>query len=154
MALYVASFDVKADAQSAFDYVADFSNASAWDPSVSRSVKLGGGGLEVGTHFELDVTFLGVETTMVYKVTRWEPPHLVVLECQTSMVHSRDEITIVPTADGVHVTYAARLTLPSLLFCADPALQYVFDSYGDSSRDGLIAGLSKVGAGRLRSTQG
>lgn len=145
MALYVTSFDAPSGIEDAFDYLADFSNTARWDPSVSRAVRCNGGEVGPGSRFEVDVSFLGATTTMMYEITRWERPCLVVLEAKTPFVFSHDEISLVPSGAGVHVTYAARLTLTGILRIADPALQLAFDASGDRSRDGLIEGLRGLG---------
>ncbi len=141
MAVYVTSFDVEGDIQTAFDYLADFSNSEQWDPGVPRATKLGSGPPREGTTFEVDVSFLGTTTTMVYEIVRLERPNLIVLEASTSTLLSRDEISLIATPEGIHVTYNARLTLPTLLSPLDAGLQFVFNRIGDRARDGLIAGL-------------
>ena len=60
---------------------------------------------------------------------------------------SHDEIALLPMADGVHVTYIAKLSLRRFLFAAEPALQLAFDLIGDRARDGLQDALRKLSAG-------
>jgi carbon monoxide dehydrogenase subunit G len=147
MALYLASFDVAGDLETAFDYIADFANAALWDPSVSRGVRLSEGDPRLGSRFEVDVSFLGATTTMTYEITRWERPHLVILESKTPFVDSCDEITLTASDGGVHVSYAARLTLSGVLKLADPGLQLLFNASGDQSRDGLAKALRNLRTG-------
>lgn len=144
MAIYTTTFDVPGDLEAIFEYLADFSNAASWDPGVPRATKLDDGPPKLGTRFDVAVSFLGTTSTLRYEITRHDPPHVLEFEARTGLMTSRDEISLVSTPKGVHVTYIARLELHGLLFAADPPLQFLFDRIASRARDGLVQALERI----------
>ena len=141
MAVYVTSFDTDGAVGATFDYLADFSNAADWDPGVANVTRLDTGKPRIGSRFDVEVSTLGTRQILRYEITRLERPFLITFEARTRILHSRDEIKLVPTSDGTHLTYNARLSLSPALRLADPALQLLFESIGSRARDGLAAAL-------------
>src|SRR5947209_966796 len=94
-----------------FDYLADFRTVQAWDPSMTSATPVAGEAGQPGARYELVMSTLGRETTLVYEAIEVERPHRTVLRCETDALTSLDTITVEAGTDGVSVTYDANLTL-------------------------------------------
>ena len=57
----------------AFAFVADFANASRWDPGVATSERIDDGPVGVGARYRLGIRMRGRVTPMEYQVTTFEP---------------------------------------------------------------------------------
>ena len=144
MARYTATILSTLQAADAFAYMADFSNARLWDPSVSSAARQGQGPIEVGTTFALVARFAGREVPLTYAIVKYEPPSLVVLEAQRGFV-SRDTITVAEAAGGGStVHYDAVLELRGIGRLLDPLVQLAFKRTGAKAEAGLRAALNPV----------
>lgn len=121
----------------AFAFMASFENVAVWDPGVVEAERLGTGPLGVGSRFRVVVSPAGRKLPLEYRITDFDPPHLVVLLAETATLRSLDRITVEPTADGSTVTYDADLELLGLLRFFNPALGLVFNRVGDRAAAGL-----------------
>jgi len=75
---------------------------------------------EVGSRYELVMSTLGRETTLVYETTEVQRPERFVMRCETDSLVSVDTITV---SEDVQVTYDAHLELKGLKKVAEPAVQ-------------------------------
>jgi hypothetical protein len=143
MASYTATVETAWDAETAFAYLAEFSNVADWDPSIPAARHLGGNPQAPGARYEVDVEIFGRTTTMPYESVAAEPPHRVVLRSDSGRLVSVDTLSFdsLPSG-GTRVTYDADLTLKGALKLLDPALQLAFNRTGAKARDGLAARLS------------
>lgn len=136
MARYVITIDSTLAPDAAYAYMADFSNARFWDPSVTEARR-------EGDAFELVASFGGRPVPLRYEVVSQEPPRSVVLQAVKPTFVSRDTITIAPGAGaGSTVHYDARLDFKGVGRLLDPLLQLLFNRTGAKAADGLRAALN------------
>lgn len=124
--------------QQTFDYLADFSSVSDWDPSIPRAELIGGAPLTRGATYAVDFETLGRTSTFTYEVIEVEAPERVVLRATESLMTSTDTMTFRSLAGGgTEVTYVADISLKGPLKLTDPLFSLVFKRVGDRARDGL-----------------
>lgn len=143
MARYTTTVRTAWEPETAFRYLAEFSNVSDWDPSIPEARNLSPDPLAPGARFEVEVEVFGRRTKMPYETIEIEAPHRVVLRSETGVLISVDTLTFDPApGGGTAVTYDADLTLKGALKLADPLLALGFRRTGDKARDGLAERLS------------
>lgn len=143
MASYKAEVHTDWSQQEAFDYLADFSSVSDWDPSIPRAECISGTPRRVGSRYEVDFKAVGRTFTLTYETIEIEEPHKVVLKSDEKAITSLDTLTFTPEGEGILVTYEAELTLSGPLKLADPALQAGFNKAGADAKKGLSERLSQ-----------
>ena len=136
MARYVTSIESSLPQEEAFAYMADFTNARHWDPSVSRAERDG------ERSFDLVARFAGRDVPLRYEIVELEEPRLVVLEARGTGFTSRDTITVAAAGDGSVVHYDARLMFGGVRKLADPLMQVVFNRVGANARRGMFEALN------------
>jgi carbon monoxide dehydrogenase subunit G len=141
VARYVTKVDSKLSPHEAFAYLADFSHAREWDPSVSRAERVGDT-IAVGSEFELVVRFAGRDVPLRYRLAEHEPPRRLVLEAQGRGFVSRDTITVEPAGQGSRVHYDALLVFDGARRLLDPVMQFVFTRVGDNAAVGMRRALN------------
>lgn len=137
MARFVDAIDLSITPEEAFDFLADFSRVSEWDPGVAEAEKLTDGKPRLGSRFHVVASFLGQRVPLEYRISAFERPHRLVLTGGDTGMRSIDEIHFVPRAEGTRVTYEARLELLGLRSLADPLLDLVFQQIGRAAAAGL-----------------
>ncbi len=142
MAHFVTTIESTLAPADAFAYMADFTNAVRWDPSVSRAVRVGDGPIGVGSQFDLVARFGGKDVPLRYTAVEHEPPGRVVLEAQRPGFTSRDTITIAPAEGGSAVHYDAALEFSGFRRLLGPLMQLVFARVGAQATAGLRAELN------------
>jgi hypothetical protein len=143
MARYVTTIESKLSPAEAFAYMADFSNARQWDPSVVEASRSGEGAVGSGSTFDLVVMFGGRKLPMRYEIVSYEAPRLVVLEARQPTYTSRDTITVTAAADGgATVHYDALLEFTGFGRLLDPIMQLIFNRTGDKAAAGMRAALN------------
>jgi hypothetical protein len=144
MARYVTTIESTLSAAEAFAYMADFSNARQWDPSVVEASRSGEGPVGNGSTFDLVVTFGGRKLRMRYEIVSYEAPRLVVLEARQPTFTSRDTITVTAAAGGGGATvhYDALLEFNGVGRLLDPIMQLIFNRTGDKAAAGMRAALN------------
>lgn len=142
MARYRTTIASRLPEQACFAYMADFSNARLWDPSVSEARRLDEGSLALGSAFELVARFAGRELALRYTIVGFEPPLRVVLEAQRPGFVSRDTITVEASASGSSVHYDALLALAGVRRLLEPLMQRLLDGVGERASAGLRAALN------------
>jgi carbon monoxide dehydrogenase subunit G len=136
----------------AFRFVADFANASRWDPGVAWSERLDDGPLAVGSRFRLGVRMAGRVAPMDYRITHLETPHRVVLEGQGSGVDAVDDIRFAADGGGTRIEYVADIRFRGLLRLATPFAGPAFTRLARNARDGMEQALDDLAAGRSPET--
>ena len=126
----------------AFRYTANFGLIEQWDPGVTESEKLTPGALSVGSRFRVVVKAgLGV-SEMHYTITRFEPPHRVVLEGAGDGIHAVDDIRFTEAGDGTRIDYTADITLGGLAGKAEVLLGPFLERVGKRAMAGLKKALT------------
>ncbi len=137
MARYVTTIESRLSPEEAFAYMADFSNARDWDPSVSVAHRAGDAPIGVGSAFELVSRFAGRDVALRYTIVEHEPPSRVVLQAERPGFVSRDTITVEPAEHGSNVHYDAVLTFGGIRRLFDPIMQRAFDRVGAAAAAGM-----------------
>jgi hypothetical protein len=145
MAHFSTTLDTKASVETAFAYLAEFSNTAEWDPTVSRARNLTPGPIREGTLFDVVLSLGGREIPFVYRITRFEPHRRLVLESTTPHLRSIDTIEIEPLPDGCRVHYDADLRPLGVAYLFDLPLHLLFQLSGARSARGLAAALASRG---------
>jgi hypothetical protein len=127
-----------------FDYVANFENIVEWDPGVTAARKVTGEPAGVGTEYELDLEYGGSLLSMVYRITEWDPPRLVVLEGDGDRSFAIDRISFRPTSGGTAVEYQAEIKMKGVFLLAQPFLGKLFREIGEGARAGLDVRLREL----------
>jgi hypothetical protein len=142
MARYETTIESQLSQSDAFDYMAEFSNAREWDPSVSEARRTDDGPLAVGSAFELVARFAGKDVPLRYTVVEYDRPRRMVLEARRPGFVSRDTITVAEAAGGSTVEYDALLELSGWRRMFEPFFQRTFKGVGDTAAEGMRAALN------------
>lgn len=137
MARYLGTVTSPRSLEDVYAYMADFSNAREWDPSVVRASVLDGTPGEVGCRFEIEVKTPGGSNVLVYETKQAERPNRIVLFARTGTISSEDVISLKPLGEGTELTYDADLRLRGPLRLADPLLGIFFRRLAGNAADGL-----------------
>lgn len=138
MARYVTTANTNWDIETAFDYLAEFSNVADWDPGVSKGRSVSPEPLEVGARFDVEASFLGRPLPLTYETIEIERPRTVTVRAESGTFSSVDTLSFeADPAGGTLVTYDADLRLKSALKLLDPLLGVAFNRLADQARDGL-----------------
>lgn len=149
MARYTTEIDVAASPEAVHAYLADFTNAAAWDPGVAAAVRLDDGPIGVGSRFGLDLLVAGRTQRWVYEVERYQVPGRVTFATRTSRAVGIDDVTVIPTTDGARVRWDATFRFTGVLGrLADPVFAVVFRRIAGRAVAGLRAALGDLAADR------
>ncbi len=130
--------------EQAFEHVGDFSNIEKWDPGVVASAKRADGPTDVGTVYDLDLSYGGRRMEMDYTVTDYSPGRRIVLKGEGRVVVAIDTIEFEPIEDGTKVTYTADLGLRGFARVLQPFMKGRFAAIGKSAGDGLRGWLAQL----------
>lgn len=133
----------------AFDYLADFTTTTEWDPGTVSTVRRDGDG-GVGTTYRNTSRFLGRETELTYVVEELVPDERVRLRGENKTVVSVDTMTFRPVAMGVEVTYTAEFTFKGLSRWLAPLLKPAFVRLGNQAESGLRTALTQLAPSSTR----
>jgi hypothetical protein len=129
----------------AFAYLADFSNAAAWDPGTVSSTPRDEAGPSVGQIYDLVVAWGDRRLPMEYRITELIDGERVALVGDGSTTHAVDTITFEERlGGGTTVTYTADIRLKGLLRLAEPFLGSKFDALGDDAEAGITTQLARL----------
>ncbi len=136
----------------AFRFIADFVNASRWDPGVAHAERIGGAGpVGVGARYRLGVRMGGGVSPMEYRITTFEAPHRVILTGEGRGVSATDDIRFEATASGTQVDYLADIRLRGLRRLLTPFARGTFARIAREARKGMQQALDDLA--RRRSTE-
>ena len=143
MARYETTIRSRLEPPDAFAYMADFSNARHWDPSVDEASRSTDGPLTRGSTFELLVRFGGRKLRMSYELVSFDEPRSFVVESQKPSFTSRDTIIVSPAGAGSTVHYDALLEFKGGVGkLLDPIMQRLFNRTGAKAAAGMRAALN------------
>ena len=127
MARYTGTVTSPRPIEEVFDYLADFSRVTDWDPSSVKSLALDRTEPRKGSRYAVTSRFLGREVPLTYETVELERPDRVVLRGESDSVVSVDEISFRKLADGgTEVTYYADLRLKGARKLVDPVFGFFF----------------------------
>ena len=127
----------------AFDYLADFTTTTEWDPGTMTTVRCEGDG-GVGTSYRNTSTFLGRETSLVYVVEELVTDERIRLRGENRTVISVDTMAFRPTDAGTEVTYTADFTFKGVSRLLAPLLKPALKRLGNEAESGLRAALTRL----------
>src|SRR5271157_2204175 len=142
MATYSTEIDSPRAREEAFEYLATFSNARQWDPSVTEAEALSPGRAELGSVYRLGVRVAGRVVRFDYVVVALERPYRVVLEARHPLMVSTDTIRVDPAGSGSRVRYDAVLEPRGVLRLAAPLVARSFAKMADRGAAGLRRALA------------
>ncbi len=148
MARYIDAIDLPIPVDEAFEYLADFSRTSEWDPSVSDARRITRGPVRLGTRFRVTVSMLGWRVPLEYRITEFERPSRLVLSGGDRSIRSVDEITFASRPGGTRITYEARVELTGIRRLANPLLDLLLQRIGRMAVRGLRERLADSDAHR------
>jgi hypothetical protein len=142
MARYVTTIESRLPPEEAFAYMADFSNARSWDPSVSEARLVGEGPIGIDSSFDLVARFAGRDVPLRYDIVEYESPRRIVLEAHRPGFVSRDTITVETAEHGSSVNYDAVLSFGGFGRLFDPVMQLIFGRVGRRATAGMRTALN------------
>jgi len=142
VARYLTKIESALPQVEAFAYMADFTNARVWDPSVNEACRVGEVPVGLGSEFDLVARFGGRDVPLRYEIVEYDSPRRVVLEAQRPGFVSRDVITVEPAGNGSVVHYDATLTFGGVGRLLDPVMQRIFNRVGARATLGMQTALN------------
>lgn len=136
--------EVARPVEEVFDYVADFSNTSEWDPGVVEARKLADAPVAVGSEFDVVAVFRGKRQPFRYVVTSFERNKRIVLAGDGQRARSIDEVTFHPAGAGTRLAYTADIHLKGVFRVGEPFMSRVFSRMGDEALAGLKSVLDRA----------
>ena len=142
MTTYCTVIDSPKEPKEVFEYMATFSNARDWDPSVVEAEALTPGQANLGSQFRLGVRVAGRVTWFDYTVVAIDRPKRVVLRAESGLVASTDTIEVEPLGSGTRMRYYAVLDPRGPLRLAGPLVGRSFGKMADRAAAGLRGALA------------
>jgi carbon monoxide dehydrogenase subunit G len=123
-------------AQEVFDLVADFGNLADWDPMFDESMRLDDGPLQVGSRFKVKGSLAGQTIDLDMEIVEYNRPQRVVVKGVGEGLETREDISVVPTAEGCEVTYHSEFSTdkPAIV---DAASKPAFIAIGKRAINGM-----------------
>lgn len=138
----VRTFTVTTPPQKALDYLADFANATAWDPGTVSCTRTDSGPVQVGAVWHNTSKILGVETELDYTLEHRDDERIeLVGKNKTATAH--DIITVRPDGSGSEITYDATVELHGMAKLGAPVMQLEFEKLGNQTVTGIQRELGK-----------
>lgn len=126
-----------------FEYLADFTTTTEWEPGTMRTTRIhGDGGL--GTVYRNISMFAGRRTELEYLVVLIEPGHRIRLRGENSSLIAYDTITVLPNRGGTLVCYRAEFAFRGVLAVVEPLLRIPVRALGAAGVAGMRAALSRA----------
>jgi carbon monoxide dehydrogenase subunit G len=139
--------------EDAFAFIADFANASRWDPGVARAERIDGRGpTRVGARYQLGVRVGGRVLPMEYRIEQLEPDRRVVLSGRGSGVAAIDDIRFEARDGRTHIDYVADIRLTGFRRLLTPFAGGAFARIAREAREGMQRTLDELA--RQRVSQG
>jgi hypothetical protein len=145
MAQYETVIEVPVTPEAAFAYLADVTNAAAWDPSVVVAERLDDGPIGEGSRFRLQIAFFGRRIERTTTIARHAAPSELVLVGSGKAVESRETFTLTAHDGGTRIAHDAHLRLKGAMRVLDRGLQLPFTSMGERAAAGLASRLVATG---------
>lgn len=128
-----------------FAFIADFANASRWDPGVASAERIDGGGpTRVGACYQLKIRMGSGVVPMEYRIVELEPVRRAVLSGRGSGVLAVDEIRFETREGRTHIDYIADIRLTGLRRLVAPFAGRTFERIARDARDGMQRTLDEL----------
>jgi uncharacterized protein YndB with AHSA1/START domain len=129
--------------QAVFDYLADFTTTTEWDPGTVSTVREQGDG-GVGTTYRNTSEFLGRTTELRYVVQELVPAQRIRLRGENKTVASTDTMTVREVDGGTEVTYAAEFAFKGTARFLAPLFRPALERLGRQAETGLRQALLRL----------
>ncbi|MEO7125676.1 MAG: SRPBCC family protein, partial [Nakamurella sp.] len=126
-----------------FDYLADFTTSTQWDPGTVKTIRVEGNG-GVGTRYENTSKFAGRVNTVIYVVQEVIPGKHIHLRGENSSLVANDRITVEPQGSGSTVTYRAEFDFQGILKVLTPILSILVKRLGKEGALGMKQALDQL----------
>lgn len=126
-----------------FDFLADFTTSTEWDPGTVKTVRIEGDG-GVGTRYENTSKFAGRVSTVIYVVKEIVPGKHIHLRGENSSLVANDRITVEPQGSGSVVTYRAEFAFGGILKVFTPILSIFVKRLGVDGARGMKQALEQL----------
>ncbi len=126
-----------------FDYLADFTTTTDWDPGTVITMREHGNG-GVGTTYLNTSRFLGRTTQLTYIVEELADPQLIRLRGQNKTVTAVDTLKFRPVAHGTEVTYSAEFAFTGPFRFTVPLLKPALERLGNEAAAGMRKALNRL----------
>lgn len=123
-------------------YLADFANATEWDPGTVSCDPITPGPVKVGSQWRNVSSLAGSKTELTYTLTSWDPDR-VVLTGVNKTATSVDDIRVADRGTTSEVTYEATVTFNGIAKVASPLMQVLFLYLGVKTEKQMRAVLSR-----------
>lgn len=144
--------DTTAAPVAAFRFLSNFNNLPKWDPSIVGVEQPTEGGVGGDTRFEVTLSFLGIQSTLDYRVEEYEPNRRAVLVGTAATVTATDTILVKPRRGGCRVTWDADIRFAGPLQLLDPVFAWLFASSVRSAISNLRRELNKLPRRQMTTT--
>lgn len=126
-----------------FDYLADFTTTTEWDPGTVSTVRCDGAG-GPGTTYRNTSRFLGRETSLTYVVEDLVADERIRLRGENETLVSVDTMTFRAAGTRTEVTYTAEFTFKGAARLVAPLLTPAFVRLGNQAESGLRSALNRL----------
>ena len=142
MATYRTTVNSPKSVEEAFDYLADFGNATEWDENTRSSDCLGDDPYRAGARYRVVTEFGGRTLTLTYETIEFDRPNRVVFRSDAGLSIIQDTITFSEDGTGSKVDYEADIALKGPARLLDPVFALIFKRVGDRAAEGLREALA------------
>lgn len=129
--------------QAVFDYLADFTTTTEWDPGTVSTVREQGDA-GVGTACRNTSEFLGRTTELRYVVQELVPAQRIRLRAENQTVAATDTMTFRQVGGGTEVTYAAEFAFKGPARFLTPLLRPALERLGRQAETALRQALLRL----------
>ena len=134
-------------APAVFAYLSNFATAVEWDPGTVSCRRIKDGSPEptgLGAEYENVSRFKGRETTLLYRVERFEPGRTIALRGRNKTVTSVDTISLVEDGGSTEGGYLAEFSFNGGARFAEPLLRKSLEKLGDDAEQSLRTALARL----------
>jgi carbon monoxide dehydrogenase subunit G len=137
MADFRTRIEVSADAESTFEYLADFVNVAEWDPNVRSAKALGDGPPGVGSAYVVTTGFYGKAIELVCEIVGFEAPNRLEIGVDGGRARGRYRITVTGGEDLTTIDYEVSMELKGMGRVLDRGLQLALNGIAENAVSGL-----------------
>ncbi|WP_027346451.1 SRPBCC family protein [Hamadaea tsunoensis] len=146
------TFAVDKPPETVVAYLADFANATEWDPGTVRCTKVSAGPVQVGSTWTNVSKVLGRQTELTYRLTRLEADRVTLVGTNKTAT-STDDITVRPSSNGSEITYDATIEFHGIANLATPFLKIEFERLGTATEESMRAAIGRLADGGQRGAE-